>query len=115
MTKLRFRIAMSLDGFTAGPEQSRENPLGIGGLHLHNRAFPLAAWRAPHGLEGGAPRAPLALQGGTTFTCVTEGIVAALADWIYRSRVARARPGSTLLPAWSTKWRFTWCRCFLAR
>lgn len=31
VTKLRFRIAMSLDGFSAGPEQSKRNPLGIGG------------------------------------------------------------------------------------
>lgn len=53
MTKLRFRISSSLDGYTAGPEQSRENPLGIGGTRLHEWAFPLAAWRAPHGLEGG--------------------------------------------------------------
>ena len=53
MPKVRFRIAMSLDGYTAGPEQSKENPLGVGGLQLHEWAFPLAAWRAPHGLEGG--------------------------------------------------------------
>lgn len=32
MAKLRFKIAMSLDGYTAGPEQSVKNPLGIGGL-----------------------------------------------------------------------------------
>jgi dihydrofolate reductase len=44
---------MSLDGFVAGPEQSVNNPLGIGGMRLHEWASPLAAWRAPHGLEGG--------------------------------------------------------------
>jgi dihydrofolate reductase len=44
---------MSLDGYTAGPEQSLENPLGIGGEGLHEWALPLAAWRAPHGLKGG--------------------------------------------------------------
>jgi dihydrofolate reductase len=53
MPKLRFRIAMSLDGYTAGPEQSVENPLGIGGTRLHEWVFPLKAWRAPHGLKGG--------------------------------------------------------------
>jgi dihydrofolate reductase len=53
MAKLRFRIAMSLDGFTAGPEQSIEHPLGIGGERLHEWVFPLAAWRVVHGLEGG--------------------------------------------------------------
>jgi dihydrofolate reductase len=127
---------MSLDGYTAGPRQSTENPLGIGGTRLHEWAFPLAAWRKPHGLEGGAVnestqvveeslanvgatimgrnmfgghpgpwnaaepwngwwganppfhhpvfvlthhgRPPLALEGGTTFTFVTDGITAAL-------------------------------------
>jgi dihydrofolate reductase len=45
---------MSLDGFVAGPNQSEENPLGEGGMRLHQWAFALAAWRKPHGLEGGA-------------------------------------------------------------
>ena len=53
MSKVRFRIAMSLDGYTSGPQQSKENPLGIGGEQLHEWAFPLVAWRAPHGPEGG--------------------------------------------------------------
>jgi dihydrofolate reductase len=51
--KLRFRIAISLDGYTAGPNQSVDNPLGIGGDRLHQWAFPLKAWREPHGLKGG--------------------------------------------------------------
>lgn len=136
MSKLRLRISMSLDGFVAGPSQSVENPLGIGGERLHEWVVPLAAWRAPHGKEagevnestrvveeslenigatimgrnmfGGHPgpwdpekpwngwwganppfhhpvfvltnhaRAPLALEGGTTFTFITNGIEAAL-------------------------------------
>jgi dihydrofolate reductase len=53
MAKLRLEMAMSLDGFTAGPEQSEEHPLGTGGMQLHEWAFQLAAWRAPHGMEGG--------------------------------------------------------------
>ena len=53
VAKLRFRIAMSLDGYTAGPEQSVQNPLGIGGERLHEWAFALAAWRKPHGMKGG--------------------------------------------------------------
>ncbi len=53
MPKPRFRISMSLDGFVAGPRQSMENPLGIGGMRLHQWAFPLAVWRSTHGLEGG--------------------------------------------------------------
>lgn len=53
MSKLRFRISMSLDGFTAGFNQSVDNPLGIGGTRLHEWAFPLAAFREMHDLEGG--------------------------------------------------------------
>jgi dihydrofolate reductase len=53
MSKLRLKISMSLDGFIAGPNQSIENPLGIGGMRLHEWVFGLRAWRAPHGLEGG--------------------------------------------------------------
>ena len=53
MSKLRFRISISLDGFVAGPNQSVENPLGIGGMRLHEWVFPLAAWRSTHQLPGG--------------------------------------------------------------
>lgn len=53
MSKLRFKISMSLDGFVAGPSQSVKNPPGIGGRRLHEWAFPLAPFRALHNLEGG--------------------------------------------------------------
>jgi dihydrofolate reductase len=53
MSRLRLKISMSLDGFVAGPEQSVESPLGVGGMRLHQWVFPLAAWRQRHGLEGG--------------------------------------------------------------
>jgi dihydrofolate reductase len=44
---------MSLDGFVAGPSQSVDNPLGLGGMRLHEWVFPLTVWRAMHGLQGG--------------------------------------------------------------
>jgi dihydrofolate reductase len=136
MWKLRFKISMSLDGFVAGPGQSVDNPLGIGGMRLHQWVFPLTVWRAMHGLQGGAvnestpvveeslanigatimgrnmfgghpgpwdrsrpwtgwwgddppfhhpvfvlthhAREPLELEGGNTFTFVTDGIESAL-------------------------------------
>jgi dihydrofolate reductase len=53
VSKLRFRISISLDGYTSGPQQSTKEPLGIGGEGLHEWVLPLAAWRAPHGLQGG--------------------------------------------------------------
>ncbi len=57
MSRLRMRISTSLDGYVAGPDQSVDAPLGIGGMALHEWVFPLAAWREPHGLEGGAVNA----------------------------------------------------------
>lgn len=53
MTKIRFQLAVSIDGYSAGPNQSDENPLGVGGEDLHAWALELEAWRKPHGLEGG--------------------------------------------------------------
>jgi len=136
VSRVRFKISMSLDGFVAGPGQSVDNPLGIGGMRLHQWVFPLTVWRAMQGLQdgevnestrvveeslanigatvmgrnmfGGHPgpwearkpwsgwwgvnppfhhpvfvlthhtREPLELEGGTTFTFVTDGIEAAL-------------------------------------
>jgi dihydrofolate reductase len=137
MTKLRLTITMSLDGYVAGPDQSEENPLGVGGMALHEWFFPLAAFREMHGEQGGETNAssavveerranigatimgrnmfgggpgpwgenpwrgwwgedppyhhpvfvlthharePLEMKGGTTFSFVTEGIEAALAQ-----------------------------------
>jgi dihydrofolate reductase len=53
MSRLRLTLSMSLDGFVAGPRQDVNNPLGIGGLGLHEWMFRLAAWREQNGLEGG--------------------------------------------------------------
>jgi dihydrofolate reductase len=53
LSRLRFRISMSLDGFVAGPNQGVNDPLGVGGMRLHEWVFPLKPWRAMHGLDGG--------------------------------------------------------------
>jgi len=53
MSRLRCHISISADGFAAGPNQSQTNPLGEGGERLHEWALSLAAWRAPHGRQGG--------------------------------------------------------------
>src|SRR4051812_49505055 len=53
MSKLRLRISMSLDGYVAGPEQSVDHPLGVGGSRLHEWLFALAIFREMHGMEGG--------------------------------------------------------------
>jgi dihydrofolate reductase len=53
MSKVRAHISSSLDGYVAGPNQSEENPLGVGGEQLHDWVIELRAWREPHGREGG--------------------------------------------------------------
>ena len=136
MSKLRCHISISADGFVAGPNQSEAEPLGEGGEQLHDWVVSLAAWREPHGKQGGEvnestpimeesrenvgagvmgrnmfgppgggdwgdgewkgwwgdeppfhydvfivthhPREPVEMEGGTTFSFVTDGIEAAL-------------------------------------
>ena len=53
MGKVRFQLAISLDGYAAGPNQSEKDPLGVGGTQLHEWVLKLEAWRRPHGREGG--------------------------------------------------------------
>ncbi len=53
MTRLRFNITMSLDGYVAGPNQSVTNPLGEGGEKLHEWVFATRTARAMHGMDGG--------------------------------------------------------------
>ena len=138
MSKLRVNaFSMSIDGFGAGPDQDLENPMGVGGMALHEWVFGtrtfqkvigadeavgradiddefaargfenLGAWILGRNMfgpvRGGWPddswkgwwgenppyhvpvfvlthhaRAPIPMQGGTTFHFVTDGIHAAL-------------------------------------
>jgi dihydrofolate reductase len=121
MSKVTCDIAMSVDGFVAGPNQTLENPMGEGvGHRLHQWMFKDAEANAPEikaitqagafimgrnmfapsrgkwdlewkGWWGEDPpyhapvfvlthhaRAPLPMQGGTTFNFVTDGIESAL-------------------------------------
>jgi dihydrofolate reductase len=123
MTKVVCDMAMSIDGFTAGPNQRLDEPFGDGVRgRLHRWMFeePEAnaaaleaigassayimgrnmfgpgrdAWdedwkgwwgdeppyHAPVFVLTHHPREPLAMEGGTTFTFVTDGIEAALAQ-----------------------------------
>ena len=53
MGKVKFTQTMSLDGYTAGPEQTREEPLGKGGEELHEWMFATRTFREMGGREGG--------------------------------------------------------------
>lgn len=57
MSRLRCHISMSLDGYVAGPDQSAENPLGVGGDQLHDWVVALAAFQEAHGGAGGEANA----------------------------------------------------------
>ena len=54
MARLRVNaFGISLDGFGAGPDQSLENPLGVGGLALHEWVFPTRTFKRIHGGDDG--------------------------------------------------------------
>jgi dihydrofolate reductase len=134
--KLRVHgFTISIDGYGAGPNQDRDNPLGVGGVALHEWAFATRTFRQMFGSDGGTtgiddgfaargfnnvgawilgrnmfgpirgawpdgawkgwwgdnppyhtpvfvltshPRASIAMNGGTVFHFVTDGIQAAL-------------------------------------
>ena len=46
-------FAISLDGFSAGPNQSLENPLGVRGPEIFESFLQTRVWRSMHELEGG--------------------------------------------------------------
>jgi dihydrofolate reductase len=53
MGKVTVDITMSLDGFVAGPNQSREQGLGEGGEELHEWAVDTKGFQELHGRTGG--------------------------------------------------------------
>ena len=54
MTKLRVQsLSVSLDGYGAGPDQDLANPLGVGGMALHQWFFATRTFQKMHGGEGG--------------------------------------------------------------
>lgn len=134
MPRLRVHnFSVSIDGYAAGPDQGPDDPLGVGGMRLHEWAFATPTFGGqPDGGDGGIDeefasrmnvgigatimgrnmfgpirgewpdedwtgwwgddppyhhpvfvlthheRAPVTMEGGTTFNFVTEGIHAAL-------------------------------------
>jgi dihydrofolate reductase len=54
MSRLRVHcFAISLDGYGAGPNQDLNNPLGVGGMGLHEWFLPTRTFRAAFGQDGG--------------------------------------------------------------
>ena len=46
-------FAISIDGYGAGPNQDLANPLGVGGLAMHEWVFATRTFRRIHGQDGG--------------------------------------------------------------
>lgn len=46
-------FGLSIDGFSAGPDQSLDNPLGVGGTTLMEWVFPTRTFQQMHGGGGG--------------------------------------------------------------
>ena len=74
MSKLRLNMSMSLDGFVAGPEQSEENRLGVGGMELHKWLTELDAFEETHCEGGGKVNASTPIAEGF-FENVGAGIM----------------------------------------
>jgi dihydrofolate reductase len=54
MPKLQVHnFTLSLDGYAAGPDQSRDHPIGVGGLALHDWLFATRTFRLTFGGENG--------------------------------------------------------------
>jgi dihydrofolate reductase len=53
MSNVTSQLSISLDGFVAGPNQSVENPIGEGGMRLHQWALATDTWHKQHGSGAG--------------------------------------------------------------
>jgi len=54
MSKLRVQsFSISIDGYGAGPNQDLDNPLGVGGMALHEWAHATRTFQKIHGADGG--------------------------------------------------------------
>ena len=55
MSKIRVNcFSVSLDGYGAGPYQSIDHPLGVGGVDLHQWIYPTATFHKMIGSDGGS-------------------------------------------------------------
>jgi dihydrofolate reductase len=88
------QISISLDGFVAGPNQSLENPIGEGGMRLHEWLFPTAAWRRQQG-EGGGDEGP--------DSEVVDEVVAGVGAYVMGRNMFGGGSGP-----WDLSWRGWW-------
>jgi len=88
------QISISLDGFVAGPNQSIDNPIGEGGMRLHDWVFATASWRRQQGLEGGVNSAD---------SEVAAEVVQGVGAYIMGRKMFGGGPGP-----WDPEWKGWW-------
>ena len=88
MSTVTCQISISLDGFVAGPNQSIEDPIGQGGMRLHEWVFQTDSWNKQHGIESALEQARTAagdkdvvIAGGAS--AVRQYLAAGLLDELY--------------------------------
>ncbi|MDQ1486603.1 MAG: hypothetical protein QOJ62_2296, partial [Actinomycetota bacterium] len=94
MGKVTCNISISVDGFVAGPNQSLDDPIGHGGMRLHEWAFETASWRAEHGLDGGER---------TADSEVVDDVVQGIGAYIMGRKMFGGGDGP-----WDETWRGWW-------
>jgi dihydrofolate reductase len=94
MGKVTSQISISLDGFVAGPNQSLENPIGEGGMRLHNWLFTTSSWRKHAGLEGGVDSAD---------SDVIDEVFKGIGAYIMGRKMFGGGPGP-----WDEEWKGWW-------
>ena len=94
MSNVFCHIAISLDGYTAGPDQSMDNPLGRGGERLHEWVIKTDTWREQHGMEGGEH---------SPSSAVIEEVVENVGAYVMGRNMFSAGRGD-----WDPEWRGWW-------
>jgi dihydrofolate reductase len=94
MSKVKVSMAVSLDGFVAGPNQTLENPLGEGGESLHEWMFGLEIFNRVHGREGGE---------GNASTPIVEDFIEDIGAFVMGRNMFGGGPGG-----WDESWRGWW-------
>jgi dihydrofolate reductase len=96
MTKVRSSFSMSLDGFSAGPNQSLEEPLGVGGERLHDWFVSLAVFAEIQGEEN--PQGDV-----NASTDVVRGWTQNIGAYVMGRKMFGGGPGP-----WQGDWRGWW-------
>ena len=94
MSNVTCQISISLDGFVAGPNQSFDNPIGEGGMRLHQWAFATDTWNRQHGSDAGER---------TADSLVAEEVAQGIGAYIMGRNMFSPGRG-----AWDLEWRGWW-------